>query len=60
MPKFDAVNLNSFTLFVGRFWTKQDAISADGSGQIGGSTNHDWRIGISYDVGTGLKWLKGS
>ena len=52
------VDLSAVNLFVGHFWTRQDAISGSGEPQINESIASDWRLGISYDVGAGLKYLK--
>jgi hypothetical protein len=59
VPKIDwlGLDLSSTSIFLGRFWTKQDAIADDGSGLTNASTQRAWRIGITYDVGAGLKWL---
>lgn len=50
--------LSSFTVFAGRFWTKQDAMTAGGDGLLNQSTGKDWRFGITYDFSTGLPWIK--
>jgi len=58
LPRIDAVDLSALSIFAGRFWTKQDAVSAQGAPQTNVSTAHDWRVGITYDVAQGLKWIK--
>ena len=49
---------SSLSLFAGRFWTKQDGMTAGGDGLLNQSTGKDWRFGISYDFSTGLPWIK--
>ncbi len=58
LPRFDAVDLSAMSVFLGHFWTKQDAVSSTGAPQTNAATGHDWRVGITYDVATGLKWIK--
>jgi len=59
LPKIDAwdLSLNSFEIFVGRFWTKQDKIS-DGQPQLNMSTRQSWLVGVSYNFDDGLKWVR--
>lgn len=58
LPKLDLVDLSSFNLFLGRFWTKQDAVSSTGTPETNAATGRDWRLGVSYDIGAGVKLLK--
>jgi hypothetical protein len=53
------VNLNAFSIFGAYMWSKQDSLSANGTPQQNGATSRGWRIGISYDLGTALKWAFG-
>lgn len=50
---FSAINL-----FAGRFWYKQDAITAAGTALFNQSTTSNWRFGLTYDLGTALGWVK--
>lgn len=60
LPKLNALGLDLTPLsaFVGRFWNKQDALAADGVGLANQSTTSSWRVGISFDLGTALGWVK--
>jgi hypothetical protein len=51
-------DLSALNLFAGRFWNRQDGISAGGDVQLNQSTGKDWRFGISYDFSTALPWTK--
>ena len=49
------VELKGFSIFGGYFRTRVDAIT-DGAVQVNEGSKNSWRAGISYDLGTGLKW----
>ena len=57
LPKFNSIDLSAINIFGGRFWYKQDGVS-NGMAQLNNSTGRDWRVGITFDLGTGLKWIK--
>jgi hypothetical protein len=52
-----SIDLTSFTIFAARIWSKEDAIT-NGLVQYNDSKKASTRFGISYDLGTGLKWVK--
>lgn len=58
LPAFDFLGLDvsSISIFGGHFWTKQDDI-VDGQPKTNGSTSAQWRLGVSYDLSTGLTWV---
>lgn len=58
LPKIEALglNLNSISIFGAFMWIKQDAVAANGASQHNGSTAHGFRVGISYDLGSALKY----
>jgi hypothetical protein len=59
LPNISALNwdLSSFEMFVGRFWTKQDAVNGTDP-QLNSGTARSWRVGVSYNFDDGLKFLK--
>lgn len=54
---FDSLDLNGFSVFVAYLIDKQDGV-AGGVPQFDQNKRKVWRAGISYDLGTALKWLK--
>jgi len=50
-----SLELKGLSIFAGYFRTKEDTI-ADGVPVTNGATKNSWRFGVSYDLGTGLKW----
>lgn len=51
------VDMQGFSLFAGYFSTRADQI-ADGVVQLDQGRKRAWRVGVSYDLSTGLKWAK--
>lgn len=49
------LDLNALHLFGGYVWTKEDD-PAMGPEGVNTQTEGHWRIGVSYDLGTALKW----
>lgn len=58
MPKVFGLDLSAISVFGAHFWTKQDAITETGANDPNGGTAKGWRVGVTYDVGAGMKWLK--
>jgi hypothetical protein len=56
--KLGGFNLSDLNVYGGYFWTKQDSTSASGTVQTNGGTNKGWRLGVTYDVGSALKYVK--
>jgi hypothetical protein len=54
---FGGAELSSLSIFVGRFWTKQDAI-VNGKAVIDSSYAQTWRVGISYNFSSALSKVK--
>jgi hypothetical protein len=59
LPKIGLLNLDlsSFSVFVGHFWTKQDRL-VNGNVDVNGAYAGTWRVGISYSLDDALKWVK--
>jgi hypothetical protein len=49
------IELKGFSVFGGYFRTREDVV-VNGVAQPGEGWKNAWRVGISYDLGTGLKW----
>jgi hypothetical protein len=54
---FGTAELSSLSIFVGRFWTKQDAI-VNAKLVINNSYAQTWRVGISYNFSSALSKVK--
>jgi hypothetical protein len=59
LPKIELLNvdLSSFSIFAGHFWTKQDQLN-NGKVNVNGSYSGMWRFGVSYSLDDALKWVK--
>lgn len=49
--------LNNVSIFAGHFWTKEDKIEG-GAPDLKGGVAKGWRIGVTYDLGSALKYFK--
>jgi hypothetical protein len=58
LPKLKIADLSPVSVFVGHFWTKEDRVAASGAAELNQGTGRDWRLGITYDMSSGLKYLK--
>jgi len=57
--KAGGIDLDGISVFGGYIWTKEDAIQA-GQPQTNAHYTGAWRIGVSFNLDTALKWAKGS
>lgn len=53
----NSIDLTGLSVFIGYFRAKQDTLNNEMTGPNQGVKN-SWRWGISYDLGTALKWAK--
>lgn len=57
LPKFKSLDLEGFSIFAAYLTDKQDMV-VGGLPQLDNAKRRVWRAGISYDLGTALKWVK--
>jgi hypothetical protein len=56
---FWGFSLDAFSPFAGYIWSKQDKLTSAGAPQLGGARSHKFVAGLSFNLDTGLGWLKG-